>query len=340
MSRVRATRVARRARSVRVAVVLAVLLVLACATSLCLGDAGLSPADVARTLVGQGDALTDFVVFDLSLPRLLTAVLVGACLALSGAIFQSVVRNPLASPDIVGITASASAAGVIGIVLLGLSGLVLSGFVLAGTVCAAVVIYLLAWRSGLSGYRFVLVGIGVAAIASAVVSYVLTRSSLTDSRDALVWLTGSLNGATSEKLAVLALGAAVLVPLALAQAGALEQLELGDDTAAALGTRVERGRALAVLTGVALAAIAVAAAGPIVFVALCCGQIARRLVRSGAPALVASALVGALLLVVADDLAQYAVPGTDYPVGVVTGIVGAPYLLWLLTRTNRAGQGG
>jgi iron complex transport system permease protein len=330
----------RRARQVRIATVLAVLVVLACAVSLCLGPAHVGPGDVARALVGRADPLTHFVIFDLRLPRLATAALVGACLAVSGAIFQSVVRNPLASPDIVGVTTSASATGVIAIVWLGLSGLALSGLVLAGAVLAAVAIYLLAWRSGMSGYRFVLIGIAVAAVGSAIVSYVLTRSSVTDVGEAMTWLTGSLDGAGGTELTILAVSTAVLVPAALAQSGRLEVLELGDDAASALGVRVELARGLAILTAVALAAVAVAAAGPITFVALVSAPIARRLVGSGAPALVTAALVGALVVVVSDVVAQFAVPGVTYPVGVVTGIVGAPYLLWLLTRTNRVGRGG
>jgi iron complex transport system permease protein len=331
---------ARRSRQVRVGVVLGVLVLVACGISLCLGEAAVAPVDVLRALVGQADELTRFVILDLRLPRLETAVLVGACLGVSGGLLQSVVRNPLASPDVVGITEAASAAGVIGIVWFSLSGVALSGLVLVGALAAALLVYALAWRSGLSGYRFVLVGIGVAAVASAVVSYVLTRSAVTDVREAMVWLTGSLNGAGGDRLSVLAVASLVLLPLAWLQGPRLAQLELGDETAAALGVGVERTRGLAVLTSVALAAVAVAAAGPVTFVALVSAPIARRLVASGAPALVCSALVGALVVVVSDGVAQFAVPGTTYPVGVVTGIVGAPYLLWLLTRTNRAGQGG
>jgi iron complex transport system permease protein len=336
----RGVRRRRRARQVRVVVVLAVLVVLACGVSLCVGPAHVGPADVLRALVGRADPLTHLVIFDLRLPRLETAVLVGACLAVSGAIFQSVVRNPLASPDVVGITASASATGVIAMLGLGLSGLALSGTVFAGALGAALLIYLLAWRSGMSGYRFVLIGIGVAAFATAIVSYTLTRSAVTDVREALTWLSGSLDGAGGTELTVLAVSTLVLVPLALLQAGRLEVLELGDDAAAALGVRVEAARGLAILTAVALAAVAVAAAGPITFVALVAAPIARRSVGTGAPALVSSALVGALVVVVSDMIAQFAVPGVTYPVGVVTGIVGAPYLLWLLTRTNRVGRGG
>lgn len=330
----------RRGRAFRVAVVLAVLVVLLGAVSLTLGAAGVAPVDVLAALVGRADRITSFVILELRLPRLVAGALVGACLGLSGALIQSVARNPLASPDIIGITASASAAGAIGLVWFGLAGLALSGVVLAGTLVAAFLIYLLAWRGGVSGYRFVLVGIGFAALCTGVVSYVLTRADLRDVQQALVWLTGSLNSVDPVALAVLGAATVVLVPCALLLGRPLAGLGLGDDTAAGIGVHPERTRILVVGVAVALAAFAVAVAGPVAFVAFLSAPIARRLVGRGSLALVSSALVGALVLVASDIVAQFAVPGVIFPVGVVTGIVGAPYLLWLLTRTNRIGRGG
>lgn len=330
----------RQGRALRVSVVLAVLVALVSAVSLTFGDAGVALPDVLAALVGRADRLTSFVILDLRLPRLLAAVLVGGCLGLSGALFQSVARNPLASPDIIGITTSASATGVIALVWFGVTGLALSGVVLAGTLVAAVLIYLLAWRNGVSGYRFVLVGIGFAAICAGIVSYVLTRADLRDVQQALVWITGSLNSVDGTTLAVLAVAAVVLVPAALLVGKPLAALALGDDLAAGIGVRPERTRILSVGVGVALAAVAVSVAGPIAFVALLAAPVARRLVGRGSLALVPAALVGALVLVLSDVVAQFAVPGVVFPVGVVTGIVGAPYLLWQLTRTNRIGRGG
>ncbi|WP_223691121.1 FecCD family ABC transporter permease [Leifsonia poae] len=337
---VRGDRRRRAARELRVALVLAVLIVVIGALSLGLGAAAVAPGDILAALIGRADRLTQFVVLDLRLPRLTAAILVGGCLGLSGALIQSIARNPLASPDIIGITASASATGATALVWFGLTGLALSGVVLAGTVLAAAIIYLLAWRDGISGYRFVLIGIGFAAICTALVSYVLTTAAITDVQQALVWITGSLNNVDPVALTVLAVSALIFVPSALLLARPLAALGLGDDAAAATGVRVERTRLLVVFVAVALAAVAVAAAGPVVFVAFVAAPIARRLVGRGALALVSSALVGALVLVISDIIAQFAVPGVSFPVGVVTGIVGAPYLLWLLVRTNRTGQGG
>jgi len=330
----------RHGRALRVSLALAVLVVLVSAVSLTLGDAGVAPSDVLAALVGRADRLTSFVILDLRLPRLLAAVLVGACLGLSGALFQSVARNPLASPDIIGITTSASATGAIALVWFGITGLALSGVVLAGTLVAAVLIYLLAWRNGVSGYRFVLVGIGFAAVCAGIVSYVLTRADLGDVQQALVWITGSLNSVDGTSLAVLAVSAVVLVPAALLVGRPLAAVGLGDDLAAGIGVRPERTRIVSIGVGVALAAVAVSVAGPIAFVALLAAPVARRLVGRGSLALVPAALVGALVLVLSDVVAQFAVPGVVFPVGVVTGIVGAPYLLWQLTRTNRVGRGG
>lgn len=322
------------------ALILAALIIVVAAVSLCLGAAAVSPGEILAALVGQADRLTQFVILELRLPRLLAAVLVGGCLGLSGALFQSVARNPLASPDIIGITASASATGAIALVLFGMTGLALSAVVLAGTLVAALIIYLLAWRSGISGYRFVLIGIGFAALCSGLVSYVLTRAKLTDVQQALVWITGSLNSVDTVALIVLGMSAVILVPAALLLGRPLSALGLGDDAAAAIGVRVERTRVLVVFVGVALAAVAVATAGPVAFVALVGAPIARRLIGRGSLALVPSALVGALVLVVSDIVAQFAIPGVSFPVGVLTGIVGAPYLIWLLVRTNRTGLGG
>lgn len=330
----------RRSRAVRVSIVLAVLVVAVSAVSLTFGAAAVAPVDVLAALVGRADRLTSFVILDLRLPRLFAAVLVGACLGISGGLFQSVARNPLASPDIIGITTAASATGAVALVWFGVTGLALSGVVLAGTLVAAVLIYVLAWRNGVSGYRFVLVGIGFAAICAGLVSYVLTRADLRDVQQALVWITGSLNSIDDVSLAVLAVSAVVLVPAALLVGRPLAALGLGDDAAAGIGVRPERTRILSIAVGVGLAAVAVSVAGPIAFVALLAAPVARRLVGRGSLALVPAALVGALVLVVSDVVAQFAVPGVVFPVGVVTGIVGAPYLLWQLTRTNRIGRGG
>jgi iron complex transport system permease protein len=337
---VRAVRRRGTLRETAVTLVLALLLLAAMAVGVSVGQASVSVPELLDLVAGRADEVTRFVLVELRLPRLLTAVVTGACLGLSGALLQTIVRNPLASPDIVGVTHSASAAGVIGTVYLGLGGLALAGFVSLGALAAATAIYLLAWRHGVAGYRLLLIGIGVAALSTSVVSWVLTQSDVRDARVALTWITGSLARADWPTLNPLLGCFAVLVAALIALGGRLRSLELGDDSATALGVPAERSRLWLLLTSVGLAASAVAVAGPVAFVALVSAPIARRTVGGGRTALVPAALIGAFIMLVSDLLAQFTIPDIVLPVGVVTGIVGAPYLLWLLMRTNRSGAGG
>ncbi|MEJ5866667.1 iron chelate uptake ABC transporter family permease subunit [Pseudokineococcus sp. 5B2Z-1] len=321
------------------AVLLGLLLV-----ALSVGDFPLSPAQVLGALVGRGDGGAELVVLQLRLPRALAAVLAGACFGLSGSVLQALLRNPLASPDVIGISAGASAAAVVAVLGLGapgagLPGLGVSGAAALGALGTALAISALATRGRLSGYRFVLVGIGAAAALNAVVSLALTRADATEAAQALVWITGSLNGTDWGVVVPLAVGAAVLVPVALACVRLLAGLGVGDDAAAGLGLRVGRARLLLVVVAASLAAVATAAAGPVAFVALVAGPVARGLLP-GRTALGASALVGAVVLTGADLVAQHAPLLPQLPVGVVTGVVGAPYLLWLLVRAGRAGTAG
>ena len=327
------------ARSTTVCLGLAVALVLAGGVALSLGDFPLPLDQLVATLLGQGTTASNFIVLDLRLPRVLTGLLVGVCFGLSGTTFQNLLRNPLASPDIIGISYGASAGGVLAILLLGWSGFAVSGAALSGALVSAGLIYALAWRGGLSGYRFVLVGVGVSALMLAVVDYLMTRADLYEAQAALVWLTGSLNGSSTAQLHPLALACLVLVPLTLLTGRALLVLQLGDDVAASVGLRVEAARLAAIVLAVMLAAVATAAAGPVGFVAFVAGPVARRLTRGSGPSLVPAALVGALVVVVSDVLGQHLLP-VQLPVGVVTAAVGAPYLLLLLVRSNRAGVGG
>ena len=336
---VRGVRRRARSRTATVCVGLLVALAVAGSAALTLGEYPLPLDQLLSTLAGQGSTASTFIVFGLRLPRLLTGLFVGVCFGLSGTTFQSLLRNPLASPDVIGISYGASAGGVLAILLLGWTGAAVSGAALGGALLSAAVIYAVAWRGGLSGYRFVLVGVGVSALMLAVVNFLLTRASVFEAQTALVWLTGSLNGASAAQLHPLALACLVLVPLTLLVGRALLVLQLGDDLATSVGLRVEPARLAAVVLGVALAAVATAAVGPVGFVAFVAGPVAKRLTGSSGPALVPAALVGALVVVASDVVGQHLLP-VALPVGVVTAAVGAPYLLFLLVRSNRAGVGG
>ena len=207
---------------------------------------------------------------------------------------------------------------------------------IVAALATATVTYLLSFRGGVVGTRLILIGIGIAAMLDSVVAYVIVRAASWDLQTAMRWLTGSLNGATWGQVLPLALAAVVCVPVLLAQSRDLTAMQLGDEAAVALGVRAERTRVLSIVAAVALIAFATAAAGPIAFVAFLSGPIAARIVGAGGSLLVPAALVGALLVLLADFVGQFAF-GTRYPVGVITGVLGAPYLIYLLVRTNRSG---
>lgn len=307
--------------------------------SVSVGDFPVPLRDVVPAMFGYSSPETVFIVHELRLPRALTAVFVGTAFGLSGAIFQSLARNPLASPDIIGITAGASTSAVFIIVVLHGSGTVLSVGALVGALATAAAVYLLAYQRGLSSYRLVLVGIGAAAFLSALTSYLVTRAEIQDAHRATLWLTGSLHGRSWDHVVPVAVAMIVLVPATLGLARPLRTLQLGEDTARALGVRIETSRAALVLVGVGLAAVATAAAGPVAFVAFLAAPVARRLVNTSL-SVVPAGLAGAALLLLSDVAARLLFAPSELPVGVVTGIIGAPYLVWLLARANRVGQGG
>lgn len=321
---------------------LSVLLLLTFALALYLGDYHVAPANVVQSLLspftGLVDKGVDFIVLNVRLPRATLAVLTGASFALSGIIFQTLLRNPLASPDIIGISHGASASAVVCIVLFGLSGFGVSIGSLVGAVLTALVIYGLSWRNGVTTYRVVLIGIGMAAIMGAVISYLFTRARLFEAQQALAWLVGSLNAANRADIIPLAIAMLVLLPITMALVRALDALQLGDDTARALGARVELARLGLMLAGVAYAAFATAAVGPVTFVAFVAGPIARNLLGGAGKGFVQAALVGAVVMLASDQIAQHALPTVQLPVGVVTGVFGAGFLLWLLVVSNRAGR--
>lgn len=327
------------ARAVVVGSVALLLSVAAFGWTLAIGEYPMSIPDVVLALAGRGPLEYQYVINELRLPRAVVAILVGAAFGMAGALFQALARNPLASPDIIGISAGASAAAVAGIVLTGAGGPTVSAYAFAGALGAAVLIYLLAYRGGTSGYRLVLVGIGVGAFLSAATAYLLVKASDDELQRANVWLTGSLTGREWQHVPALAVGTALLLPAAMLLWRPLGIVQLGDDTARALGSRLESVRGLLILIGVGLTAVATAAAGPVSFVAFVSPAIARRLV--GKPlTLLPSALVGGLLVLVADLIGRAGTIGIPMPVGVVTGIIGAPYLLYLLARANRIGALG
>ncbi|NEB78632.1 iron chelate uptake ABC transporter family permease subunit [Streptomyces sp. SID14478] len=326
---------------IRTTVVVAALVVAALAAGVVLigtGDFPIPAVDVLRSLAGNGNAGQDFIINDLRLPRVLVGLLVGGALGLSGALFQSISRNALGSPDVLGVGQGSTAGALVMIVLFGGSAAQVSLGALVGGLVTGVAIYLLAWKGGVHGYRLVLVGIGVNAFVLAVNGYLLTKADFVDAARATVWMTGSLNGRDWTQVWPLLILFAVLVPVVAAYGRPLRMLEMGDDSAGALGIRVERTRLLLLVSSVLLMAAATAAAGPVAFVALTAPQIARRLTKSPGPNLMASTWLGATLLIVADLVSQRMFGADQLPVGVVTGVVGGVYLLWLLVTERKAGR--
>ena len=331
-----------RPRTLTVTLIGVVLVLLAAAANIGRGDFPISLGEVLAVLVGGGADAQRFIVLELRLPRTLVGILVGAALGMSGAITQTLARNPLASPDILGVTHGAGAAAVLVIVLGGTNGTIAGTLgsvglpiaALIGGIGTATVVYTLSYRRGIEGYRLVLVGVGVGAVAAAITSWLLVVAEVHDAARAVLWLTGSLNARGWEHAVPVGLALLVLVPIALLLASGLDVLQFGDVTARGLGMRFDLLRGGLVLLAVALAAVATASAGPIVFVALVVPQICLRLAGGGRPPLLASAVYGALLTVGADLIARTAF-GVELPVGIVTAVLGAPYLLYLLARRNR-----
>ncbi|MEV4632315.1 iron chelate uptake ABC transporter family permease subunit [Rhodococcus coprophilus] len=322
------------------ALIAAATFLLTC-VSLGRGDYPMSVPQVIEVLFGGGGRLDRFIVFDLRLPRAVGAIVVGAALAVAGAITQSLSRNALASPDILGITAGAGAAAVALIVLTGggsvvgiLASLGLPLAALAGALLTAAIIYLLAWRNGVEGFRLVLIGIGINAMLLALTNWMLVSADINDVSRAQVWLTGSLNGISWNQVVPAALVLLVLGAWATVSSFTVGALRLGDDTARSLGVPLQTQQALLLVIACTLAAVATAAAGPVGFVALAAPQIAVRLVKSAGPPIIASALTGALLVVGADLIARTILP-VPLPVGLVTSALGGPFLLYLLVRSNR-----
>ncbi|MBB4929640.1 iron complex transport system permease protein [Lipingzhangella halophila] len=322
--------------------VLAVLLAAFVRALLSFDDYPMSVADVLRTLTGGGDGGETFVLFTLRMPRALTAALVGAALGLAGAIMQSLTRNPLASPDTLGVMWGASVGAIAVIVFGGSTGQV-SGLVsqvgvpvgaLVGGLVTSAVVFGLAWSSGLEPTRLLLMGVAASLFCANLVYWAMSWTEVQDATRAQTWLTGSMHAADWDRVGPAALALAVLLPLCLAAAHALGALVLGDDTARGLGVRVERARLLLLLIATLLACVAVSAAGPITFVALAAPQIALRLCKLAYPPLATSMLLGSALTLIADQIAAGLFP-VALPVGVFTAVLGAPYLMYLIVRRHR-----
>ncbi|KSU66077.1 FecCD family ABC transporter permease [Arthrobacter sp. NIO-1057] len=296
------------------------------------GEYQMTPWQVLKVLFGQGEGIENMVIWQWRMPRAVAALLFGAALALSGAVFQSLTRNPLGSPDIIGFSTGAYTGALITLTVLGGGFVATSLGALTGGLLTALLVYLLAWRNGTAGFRLILVGIGISSVLASFNHFLVLRAELDVAMAAAVWGAGTLNGLTWQSVTPVGILVVLVSALLLASSSQLRMLQLGDDLCRALGMRVERTKLLLVVLAVFLVAAVTSLAGPIAFVALVAPQIARRLAGSAGLQLVPTALVGALLLASSDLLAQRLFAPVQLPVGVVTVCFGGLYLIYLLNR--------
>ncbi|GAA0794351.1 ABC transporter permease [Spirilliplanes yamanashiensis] len=323
-----------------VAVCAGLLVALAAIALLTITSVGarLTVAGAIEAAGGGGTLRERFVLTELRLPRLVLGALVGAAFALGGAVFQSLSRNPLGSPDIIGFTTGASSGALAAILLFGAGPTGIAAGAIAGGLAAAGVVYGLASLRGGGMTRIILIGIGVSAMLLAVNNFLISRARLDAAVAAAAWLTGTLNGRGWDQVLLVVAVLVVVGPVLLSYGRRLQLLELGDEVARGVGVRVGAVRLRLVLLAVAAVAVATAAAGPVAFISLAAPQIARRLTGSAPLQLLPSALTGAVLVLAGDFAAQWLFAPAQLPVGVVTGAVGGGYLAWLLSREWRKGR--
>lgn len=292
------------------------------------GSADIPLSEVPAAMIGQSEGLAQFVIFETRMPRAVAAALAGALFGLSGVVYQRLISNPLATPDIIGVSAGASTGAVLVLVVLGGTGLAVQGGALLGAAIASLTIFALSWRSGTNTYRLVLIGIGIGACFASLTSYLLTRADSMTTTRAMRWLIGSLSGVSWSDVTAL-VGAVVVGGILVRMISAnLESLRLGDALAAGIGTRVGVTKVSALMLGAGLAAIATSVVGPVAFIALIAGPIAQRLIPGSR--MLPAALIGSTLLIVADVLAQNAPFISPIPTGTLTALIGAPVLVYLL----------
>ncbi|WP_186578682.1 FecCD family ABC transporter permease [Aquibacillus kalidii] len=327
----------RRRRWIIVTGLLTVLMFILCSAMLLLGNTIYPIKDVVLVLTGEQIKGASFAINTIRLPRMLAGLFAGIAFGIGGNTFQTMLRNPLANPNVIGITTGSSAAAVYCIVILHTSDTIVSIASVVAGLATVLFIYLFSKGKSFSVGRLILVGIGAQAMLNAMVSYLLLVGDQQDIPAALRWLSGSLNGSQMEELPPLVIAVLVLVPMIIMLGKQLSILELGEQSATSLGVNTDMTRILLILGSVCIIALATATTGPIAFVAFLSGPIAKRLVGVGFSNVIPAGLVGANLVLASDLIGQFAF-NVRYPVGIITGIIGAPYLIYLLIRMNRKGE--
>lgn len=327
----------RHRRGLIVTSLLAVLACVLCCAMLLLGNTVYPASEVIRVLSGEELRGVSFAVNVIRLPRMLAGLFAGFAFGIAGYTFQTMLRNPLANPNVIGITSGSSAAAVYCIVILQASGAVVSVASVIAGLATVLLIYVLSRGRTFSIGRLILIGIGLQAMLDAVISYLLLIGSEKDIPSAVRWLTGSLNGSQMRELPPLVIIVLICSPVIILLGKHLSILELGEQSATSLGVRTDRTRIALIVSSVCMVAIATATTGPIAFVSFLSGPIAKRLVGTGASSIIPAGLVGVNLVLASDLIGQFAFE-YRFPVGIITGLLGAPYLIFLLIRMNRKGE--
>lgn len=327
-------------RERRYLIVLAILVFLIIILSilmLAIGSINYPLSDVIKVLLGQNIEKVSFAINNVRLPRMIAGIFSGICFGVAGSVFQTMLRNPLANPNIIGITSGSSAGAVFCILILQASNSIVFLVSIISGLLTTIIIYFLAVISKFSIKKIILIGIGMQAMLSSLISYFLLIGAENDLATAIRWMSGSLNGLQIERLIPLIVSVIIFLPIILIFSKSLSILELGEETAKSLGVNTNIVRLILIICSVILVAVATGTTGPIAFVAFLSGPISKRLVGNGKSSVLASALFGIVLVLSADLIGQFAFD-TRFPVGVITGILGAPYLIFLLIRMNKKGE--
>ena len=326
----------RKKKTIFITILLLIITIILCFNMLIIGKEKYSIETVIRVLIGQEIEGANFAISVIRLPRMLAGLLVGICLAIAGNTFQTILRNSLASPDVIGISTSSSAAAVFCILVLNYSGAIVSIISTIFGIVISVLIYIISKGNVFSNNRLILIGIGVQTMLNALISYIMVNANEYDVPEALRWLSGSLNGIQMKSIPSLLIVTIIFTCIILILEKHLKIMELGEDLSITLGVNTNLVRIILIISSVFIIAFSTSVTGPIAFISFLSGPIAKKLVGTGSKNLFISGLIGAILVLLSDLIGQFAL-NTRYPVGVITGVLGAPYLLVLLIKLNKKG---
>ena len=326
----------RKKKTIFITILLLIITIILCFSMLIIGKEKYSIETVIRVLIGEEIEDANFAISIIRLPRMLAGLLVGICLAIAGNTFQTILRNSLASPDVIGISTSSSAAAVFCILVLNYSGAIVSIISTIFGILISILIYMLSKGNVFSNNRLILIGIGVQTMLNALISYIMVNANEYDVPEALRWLSGSLNGIQMKSIPSLLIVTIIFTCIILILEKHLKIMELGEDLSITLGVNTNLVRIILIISSVFIIAFSTSVTGPIAFISFLSGPIAKKLVGTGSKNLFISGLIGAILVLLSDLIGQFAL-NTRYPVGVITGVLGAPYLLVLLIKLNKKG---